>query len=66
MVEVSVFEVSGSARFATLDIKLHCAMTQCIKDGCKPLAAKLSTMEDEAMAMNKILKGRQLVWLVHD
>ena len=41
-------------------------MTQCIKDGCKPLAAKLSTMEDEAMAMNKILKGRQLVWLVHD
>ena len=23
-------------------------------------------MEDEAISMNKILKGRQLVWLIHD
>ena len=60
------FHNSGGARFATLDIKLHCAMTQVIKDGCRTLAAKLSTLEDEAMAKGMLLKGRQLVWLVHD
>ena len=58
------FADSGGARFATLDIKLHAALTQVIKDGCKTLAAKLSSLEDSTMTKGGIVNGRQVVWLV--
>ena len=45
--KIDLFELSGEARFATLDIKLHSALTVCIKEGNKALAAKLSNIEDE-------------------
>ena len=60
------FDSSGDPRFATLDLKLHCALTQCIREGNKTLAAKLASSEDTAMNGGKILKGRQLGWLIHD
>ena len=60
------FADSGDPRFATLDLKLHCALTQCVRDGNRTLAAKLASMEDEAMTKGMILKGRQLGWLIHD
>ena len=60
------FANSGGARFATLDIKLHAAKTQVINDGCKTLAAKLSSLEDSAMTKGGMVTGRQVAWLVHD
>ena len=53
-----LFESSGEARFATLDIKLHSALMVCITEGNKALAAKLSKMGDEYMMKGKIIKGR--------
>ena len=60
------FANSGDPRFATLDLKVHAALTQCIREGNKTLAAKLSSLEDQAMSQGKILMGRQLGWLIHD
>ena len=60
------FADCGGARFATLDIKLHAALTQIIKDGCKTLAAKLSSLEDSTITKGGIVNGRQVAWLVHD
>ena len=51
---------------ATLDIKLHMAVTAVIKEGNRTLATKVSSLEDSALMKGSILKGRQLVWLVHD
>ena len=59
------FATSGGARFATLDLKLHAAVTQCIKEGNKTLASKMATLEDECMLKSTIIKGRQLVWMIH-
>ena len=60
------FHDSGGARYATLDLKLHKALTACIKQGNKTLAAKLADKEDEATQRGELLKGRQLGWLIHD
>ena len=60
------FASSGDARYATLDIKLHMAVTAVIKEGNRTLATKVSSLEDAALTKGTILKGRQLVWLVHD
>ena len=57
---------SGDPRFATLDLKIHCCLTQSIRDGNRTLAAKLASLEDKAMTGGLILKGRQLGWLIHD
>jgi hypothetical protein len=57
---------SGEARFATLDLKLHNAVSACIKEGNKTLAVKVASREEAALESGKLLKGRQLVWLVHD
>ena len=56
----------GEARYLTLDIKLLMAVTAVIKEGNRTFATKVSSLEDSALAKGAILKGRQLVWLVHD
>ena len=47
---------SGDPRYATLDLKIHCCLTQCVRDGNRTLAAKLASLEDKAMSDGKILK----------
>ena len=60
------FYSSGAARFATLDIKLHAALTAVVKEGCRTLAAKLSSMEDAVMTKGAFVRGWHIVWLIHD
>ena len=60
------FNSWGDARFATLDIKLHSAITAIIKEGNRTLATKLASLEGAALDKGTILKGRQVVWLIHD
>ena len=60
------FANTGDPRHATLDLKLHCTLNQCIKEGNKTLATQVASMEDEAMKRGEILKGRQLGWLIHN
>ena len=60
------FADSGGARYAILDLMLHASLTTIINDGNKTLAAKLASLEDEAMHKQKLLKGRQLGWLIHN
>jgi hypothetical protein len=64
--KVGDFASSGEPRFATLDIKLYAAVLAVIKDGNRTLATKVSSLEEAEISKGGILKGRQLVFLVHD
>ena len=60
------FAVETDPRFTTLSLKLTSSLVQCIKEVNKTLAAKVASLEDEAMNRGTLLKGRQLGWLVHN
>jgi hypothetical protein len=64
--KVEDFANSGEPRFATLDIKLYAAVLSVIRDGNRTLATKVAGLEDAALTKGNVMKGRQLVFLVHD
>ena len=59
-------EDSGDPRFRTLDQRLAFALVATIKAECQILATKLQTLDEKALLQGKLLKGRQLVWLIFD
>ena len=64
--KIEDFASSANASFATLDIKLYMAVLAVIRDGNRTLATKVAILEDAASSKNLVMKGRQLVFLVHD
>ena len=57
---------SGEPRYQTLDQKLAVALLAIIKADCQILSLKVQTLEEEAIMQGKLLKGRQLAWLIFD
>ena len=60
------YTASGNARFATHDIKLHSTLTAIIQEGDRAFSTKLASLESNALDKGDSVKGRQLVWVVHD
>ena len=57
---------SGEARFHTLDQKLAVAMLPTIKTDNHILATKIQSLEEEEINKGRLIKGRQIVWLIFD